>query len=64
MAEAETVAEAVTEAVETTVVDKDTQGHHGCCGGNKVNVDILFDVNLGGKSIGTEEEGEKTSTGE
>ena len=68
VAEAENIAEAVVEGSsstqETVAVEKDTQGHDGCCGGNKVNVDILFNVNLGGKSVGTEEEDELASTGE
>ena len=52
MAEAETIAEAVPEAV---ACEQDKRGHDGCCGGNKVNVDISFNVNLGGQPVDNEE---------
>jgi len=68
VAEAETIAEAVVEGSSSTVepvaIDKDTHGHDDCCGGNKVNVDIVFKVNMGGESVGTEEAGDLASTAE
>ena len=68
VAEAETIAEAVVEGSSSTVepvaIDKDTHGHDDCCGGNKVNVDIVFKVNMGGESVGTEEASDLASTAE
>ena len=60
----EAVVEGSSSTQETVAVEKDTKGHDGCYGGNNVNVDILFNVNLGGKPVGTEEEDELASTGE
>ena len=45
--------------------EKDKHGHDDGCGGNNVNVDIVFKVNMGAESIGTEEAGDlASSTGE